>query len=181
LSAHDPAPGVVHPGVLVVYGPGDLVGEFEALGGLATRTASIVAVDPVAGRVLNQRAFSRYLLMHPAASLALVRLMIGRLATADRRRTDATMQEAHLRLARFLLEVMGEREASVKAGVDVDVPLAQHELASLIGVSRNSIVRALSTLRSHGLLTTTRRTIRIPDPAALRRYVDSEPSDAAPD
>jgi CRP-like cAMP-binding protein len=166
--------------VLAVYGPGDLVGEFEALGGRASRTASVVAVDPVTGRVLSQQAFRRYLLTHPQASLALVRLMIGRLATADRRRTDSTTQQASLRLARFLLEVVGDHGASVKAGVDVDVPLAQHELASLIGVSRNSIVRALSTLRSHGLLTTTRRTIRIPDPAALRRYVDSEHSDAAP-
>ena len=64
--------------------------------------------------------------------------------------------------------VDGQQSARDDKG-GVSVTLAQHELASLIGVSRNSVVRALTILRSRHLVTTDRRTITVVDVPALRR------------
>jgi CRP-like cAMP-binding protein len=159
--------------ILDVFGPGDVLGEFEALGGAAARAASIVALDPVVGLVITRKAFRDYLLAHPAASLALVRAMIRRLDAADRRRIARTASDASHALARFLVELIDRGGSSDRSDVEVDVPLAQHELASLIGVSRNSMVRALTSLRSLGLVATTRQTVRILDVAGLRRYAQA--------
>jgi len=164
--------------VVDVYGRGDLVGEFEALGDYPTRAASVVALDPLACRVLTHEDFLEFLMSHPASSLALVRMMIRRLGAADRRRVDRTTVDAARSLARFLVEVIDGRDSTDGGAIDVDVPLTQDELASLIGISRNSMVRALTTLRSRELVATTRRGIRVPDPGALRRYAESEPPDS---
>jgi CRP/FNR family transcriptional regulator, cyclic AMP receptor protein len=57
-------------------------------------------------------------------------------------------------------------------GVDIDIPLTQQELASLIASSRESIVRSLRSLRARRLVTTGRRRITIRDLDRLRRQAD---------
>lgn len=159
--------------VLAVDGRGDPVGTFEAIDpGIRQRTASAVALGPVACRVLTAGQFCGYLASHPAAARALVAWVIRRLHAADRRRIDGTTLDTPHRLAQFLVDLVDRDGRTDRGGVDIDIPLPQHELASLIGVSRNSIVRALAALRARGLVTTSRHTITIADLGALRRYVE---------
>jgi CRP/FNR family transcriptional regulator, cyclic AMP receptor protein len=165
--------------VLGILGPGDLVGEFEALFDVPTRSASIVALEPMVALVMSGAVFLDYLLAHPAASLALVKSTIRRLGAADRRRVGRTAMDSSYALARFLVEMIDRGRAADDRGVEVDIPLAQHELASLIGVSRNSMVRALSSLRSLGLVETTNQTVCVLDVDGLRDYVQSPPVTAA--
>jgi CRP/FNR family transcriptional regulator, cyclic AMP receptor protein len=157
--------------VLAVDGPGDLLGEFEAIDADGrARAAGTVALEPVSGRVLSGDEFRDYLGAHPATPVVLLRWMIRRLSAADRRRVDGTSLDTPHRLAGFLLELADRGGADGQGGVQIDIPLTQNELASLIGVSRNSVVRALATLRSLRLVTTARHTITIPDLDALRRF-----------
>jgi len=86
--------------------------------------------------------------------------------------------DASYALAKFLVEMIDRGRSADRTGVEVEVPLAQHELASLIGVSRNSMVRALSSLRSLGLVATTNQTVRVLDAAGLQQYVQSPPAAA---
>jgi CRP-like cAMP-binding protein len=122
--------------------------------------------------VLTGEQFRDYLAAHPAASLVLAAWVIRRLQAADRRRIDGTTLDTPHRLAQFLLDLVERDDRGDQGGVDIDIPLPQHELASLIGVSRNSVVRALAALRSRGLVATSRHTITIADLAALRRYAE---------
>lgn len=152
--------------VLAVLGPGDLLGEFEAIEPEAvSRTASNVALEPVECRVFAADDLRRFLVAHPAAALELLRLTIGKLRTADRRRVDATALDASHRLAHFLVE-----RADAQREPELDIALTQEELASLIASSRESVVRALTALRTRGLIETGRRQITIRDIEGLRAY-----------
>ena len=153
--------------VLAVLGPGDLLGEFEAIEPEpASRTASNVALEPVECRVFAADDLRRFLVTHPAAALELLRLTIRKLRTGDQRRVDATGLDASHRLAHFLVE-----RADAQREPELDIALTQEELAGLIASSRESVVRALTTLRSRGLIETGRRRITIRDVEALRAYV----------
>jgi CRP/FNR family cyclic AMP-dependent transcriptional regulator len=165
--------------VYAVYGQGDVLGEFEAIGDYSTREASVVALDNVASRVITRDAYLAFLLGHPAAALALVRILTRRLGVADRRRAGSTSADAAHALAEYLVELAGPADGTESPAATVNVPLAQHDLASLIGVSRNSLIRALASLRTMGLIATDGRSITIVDAAALRRYADEHASEGA--
>jgi CRP/FNR family transcriptional regulator, cyclic AMP receptor protein len=152
--------------VLAVLGPGDLLGEFEAIEpGLVSRHASNVALEPVECRVFGAEDLRRFLVAHPTAALELLRLTIRKVRTADRRRVDATGLDASHRLAHFLVE-----RADAQRELELDIALTQEELASHIASSRESVVRALAALRTRGLIETGRRQITIRDMEGLRAY-----------
>ncbi len=164
-----------HEIVLSVLRPGDLIGEFEAVdhdGG--PRTASNVALEAVDTRVMTGEDFRCYLESHPGAALALLRAIIHRLRNADQRRIDSGSRDTVRRLAHLLAELADEHGRVTSAGIDIDIPLTQQELASLIASSRESIVRSLRSLRSRRLVTTARRRITIRDLAGLRREADGQ-------
>jgi CRP/FNR family cyclic AMP-dependent transcriptional regulator len=147
--------------VLAVLGPGDLLGEFEALEPeVVSRTASNVALEAIECRVFSAEDLRRFLVAHPAATIELLRLTIRKVHAGDRRRVGATLDTSH-RLAHFLVE---------RADADLDIALTQEELASHIASSRESLVRALTALRTRGLIETGRRQIRICDLEGLRAY-----------
>jgi CRP-like cAMP-binding protein len=160
--------------MLAVDGPGDLLGEFEAVDpDSGPRTAANVALEPVECRELTGEEFRGVLQSHPRIALMLLRWTIRRLKAADRRRIDATSLDTTHRLARLLLELADNRaQADHPPRVDIDIPLTQEELASLIVASRDTVVRAITSLRSRGFIATARRRITILDINALRHYAE---------
>ena len=139
---------------------------------MAPEPAENVALEPVECRVVSGREFRAFLESHPSVTLALLRLVYRRLRAADRRRIESGSLDTVHRLARYLLELVDDDGRPGATGVTIDIPLTQHELATLIAASRDSVVRALTSLRSRGLVTTARRTITIVDPEGLRHYAE---------
>jgi CRP/FNR family transcriptional regulator, cyclic AMP receptor protein len=159
--------------MLAVDGPGDLLGEFEAVDpDSGPRTAANVALEPVECRELTGEEFRGVLQSHPRIALMLLGWIIRRLKAADRRRIDATSLDTTHRLARFLLELADNHAQADAPRVDIDLPLTQEELASLIAASRDTVVRAITSLRSRGFIATARRRITILDINALRQYAE---------
>jgi CRP-like cAMP-binding protein len=161
--------------VLSVLHPGDLIGEFEAVdhdGG--PRTASNVALEPIDSRVMTGEEFRSYLASHPSAVLAVLRSIIHRLRVADQRRIDSGSRDTVRRLAQLLVELAEEHGRPTASGVDIDIPLTQQELASLIAASRESIVRSLRSLRARQMIATGRRRIVIRNLAGLRQEADGQ-------
>jgi CRP/FNR family transcriptional regulator, cyclic AMP receptor protein len=165
---------------LCVRGPGDLIGEMGALDPGGRRSANVVALEPVRCRVFAARELQAFLEAHPRSTLALLRLVIGRLRGADRRRTEFGPYDATRRLARVLIEAADEAAAGAPAhggrrdrgaaGVQLGLALSQHELSGLIGASRESVARGMAELRRRGLVTTGRRSVTILDADGLRSF-----------
>ncbi len=147
---------------LACRGPGDIVGEM-ALVLNTPHSANVVTVR--GGRVLelSYQAFDMATRRSDAVQRALLRVMAERLRSSDEERSAA---EQHVlpRVARLLSGPgTDERPAA---------PLRfQHEIADLLGVSRASVVRALSTLRASGVVSTRHGSITVLDPAGLTRFL----------
>jgi CRP-like cAMP-binding protein len=60
----------------------------------------------------------------------------------------------------------------VSDGIQIDVALSQEELAGYVLASRESVARALTTLRRQALVTTGRRSIVVHDVEGLRAFRD---------
>lgn len=158
--------------VVAVRGPGELVGELNALAGSeAPRAGSVVALDDVTTQTIAASDFLGYLEQHPAAALALVRQLAERLREATDRHAVAGAYDTLHRVARELLrraELHGEPSDD---GVLVGHGLSQTDLAGLVAASRESVARALTVLRRRDLIATSRRSIVVRDVDGLRRFV----------
>lgn len=157
--------------ILGVRGAGDVVGELSAVvDDDASRSASVIAVDPLAGVAIPAREFRRILAEHPPVALEIVRMLAGDLRHSDRRRVDFGGYSTTRRLARLVVELAAPEGPPAGKPMTLTMTLSQFELAGLIGASRESVVRALSTLRQQGLVETGRRSITVRDLARLRDY-----------
>ena len=150
--------------LLGVRGPGALVGELAAFD-QRPRVASAVALEPLTVRLLAADEFRAFVAQQPAAGLELIRVLIGRLREADRRRAEFGAYDSVSRVARLLGDLI---DGQPPGPAHIEVRLSQQEIAGLVGASRESVARALGVLRSRHLVATARGTITVLDPEALR-------------
>jgi CRP/FNR family cyclic AMP-dependent transcriptional regulator len=154
--------------VLAIRGPGELLGEIAALGGLR-RTASVVAVDDVEAGFLRGEKFREYLRDRPDAGLVLIRMLVRRLAEASRDLVDLATQDSVGRVSKRLLDLAADHGVQSAEGTRIELTLTQDELARWTGATRETVSRALRLMRQLGWVSTDNRTITVLDPAALRQ------------
>jgi CRP-like cAMP-binding protein len=157
--------------LLAVIGAGDVTGHWEAVTG-TTCSATVATLEPCRVRAITDDAFVAFLEAHPRATLALLRYTITGFVRADRRRAEAGTLDAAHRLGSVLLELAhaDRHPGDDHAPADLGIPISQDEIAGLISASRQSVARALTTLRQRGFISTGRRSITVHDIAGLRRF-----------
>jgi CRP/FNR family transcriptional regulator, cyclic AMP receptor protein len=153
--------------VLGLRGPGDLIGEMAALAG-QRRTASAVALDDVEAGYVAAEELRGFLAGHPSVALVLIRMLVHRLAEADRDRIDLATQDSIGRVAKRLVELAAAHGIPHGDGTRIELSLTQDELASWTGATRETVSRALRLMRRLGWIATDHRSITVLDPAALR-------------
>jgi CRP-like cAMP-binding protein len=153
--------------VLALRGPGELIGEMAAMGA-QRRTASAIAVDDVEAGFMQADEFRQFLHDHPGAALVLIRMLVRRLAEADRDRVALATQDSVGRVAKRLLELSAEHGKPSSGGTRIELSLTQDELARWTGATRETVSRALRLMRQLGWVATNNRAITVLDQAALR-------------
>jgi CRP-like cAMP-binding protein len=154
--------------LVAVVGPGELLGELSAIDG-EPRSATATSLDPLEVSVVTAEEFVALLEQHPAATLGILRSIIGRLRDSDKRRMEFGALDTVGRVARLIVE-LAERYGEESDGViRIGLPLSQEELAGWAGASREAVVKALRQLRARGWIETARREISVLDLPALAR------------
>jgi CRP/FNR family transcriptional regulator, cyclic AMP receptor protein len=156
--------------VLGFRGPGDLVGELGAIDG-RPRSASVATLEPVSGLACARSDFRTMIDTSPAVCLALLRVVVDRLYSADAERADLGAHDVLGRVARRLCELADRFGAPCEQGIEIELPLTQEELAGWCGASREAVSKALTSMRTLGWIETRRRTIVITDPGELRAHI----------
>jgi CRP/FNR family cyclic AMP-dependent transcriptional regulator len=153
---------------LAVLGPGNTIGELSMIDG-QFRSASAEAVSSAEVVTLPAREVRTALRSDPVLLMAAA---VG-LATTVRRLTGGTADLVFLDLPRRLAKLL-LAEARESAGRHrVDPGMSQSALAGRLGVTRQSLNRALVGLAHRGWITPDGGGYIIGDPVALRRFADS--------
>ncbi|WP_243719460.1 Crp/Fnr family transcriptional regulator [Actinomadura sp. KC06] len=168
--------------VLAVRGPGDLVCESAVLG-RRERSATVAALSPLRALVVPAARFTGFLDAHPGVWRLVSGTFVRRLDDADRRLQAHVSAHGARRLAILLTELaeVSARHAPPDAagGIVIGPPLSQEELGSWMDASRETVARALGTLRAEGLVVTGRRKITVVDAARLREFARTPERPAA--
>lgn len=152
--------------VMAVLGPGDLMGEMAVLAA-GVRNADVVALTPLKVVKLRAGAYRELLLNDGAISLALARLLAGRL-TALNRRFLLRGGDATTRLLGVLLD-LAHTCSGGKDPLALIPPLPQRELAAMAGLSRETTSRTFAQLRERGMVIGDPQGMRIADLQCLRK------------
>jgi CRP-like cAMP-binding protein len=155
--------------VFAVLGPGDTLGELSVIDGQA-RSASAEALGELQLVALPADEVRAALRADPALALAAA----AALAATVRRLTGSTADLVFLDLPRRLAKLLlAEARAGRDGALRVDPGMSQSGLAARLGVTRQSLNRALGGLARRGWVRHDESGYLLVDPAALRRFAGS--------
>jgi CRP/FNR family cyclic AMP-dependent transcriptional regulator len=147
--------------ILDLVTAGSLLGELSAIDG-QPRSASAEAVTPIDVLMVRIEEFTKFLECQPRAATELLGVVAARLRASSQRQLEFGSSDALTRLCRCLL-VMVDRFGDQDDDPSVRLPIAQHDLAKLTGLSREAVVKGLRRLRELGWVETSGRTFVIRD------------------
>lgn len=151
--------------LLAVLGPGDCLGEVSVLDE-HPRSASAEALE--ATTLLAVPADKVREVLHRCPGIVLE--WAQDLAATVRRLTGSTADLVFLDLPRRLAKLLID---SADSDAQVNLGLSQGELAARLGVTRQSLNRALGGLARRGWVSVSANVIMLHDQAALQRFADS--------
>jgi len=126
------------------------------------------AVGPTTVLALPIPSLRAMLERTPATAEELLRLIAARLHRTSAALEDAMSADLPSRVVGRLRELADDHGVPGPNGVRLRVPLTQDELARMVGASRESVNRTVSTLAARGVVRSGGGRMVITDPEALR-------------
>jgi CRP-like cAMP-binding protein len=130
---------------------GEVLGEIAALDG-GPRSAEAMALVPVATWSLERRVLRDLMARQPAIAGRFIDFLCRRVRDTSDQLEAIALHPLHVRLARFLLVALGEREAAPGKRVPLEIGFSQGELALLLGATRPKVNEAFGTLEGAGAI-----------------------------
>ena len=153
---------------IALFKPGECFGEMALLDG-SNRSATATAMEALETLVLMRDDFLHFLTENPQVATDITTLLSQRLRNVNRMLADTAFLDVPTRVAKQLLTLAGDYEDGAETAEPRVVTLGQEELARLVGASRETVSRALTSYRRMGILTTSHRRIIINDMKGLER------------
>jgi CRP/FNR family transcriptional regulator, cyclic AMP receptor protein len=153
--------------ILDVMDEDSLLGELSAIDG-NPRSATAIALTPVTVLCVSTEDFLAFLEHNGPAATALLRLVAARLRRSSQRQLEFGTSDALGRLCTCLLTMLDRYGTGEIAHRRVTMPLAQHEIAAMTGLSREAVVKGLRAMRSLDWIDTQAREVMILDEEAMR-------------
>lgn len=154
--------------ILYILMEGDFIGDLNLLK-VGTYTFSITALEDTHLCIIQKSDFDR--LIHRNADIGLKMLSYAhdRISSLESLIQTLTLKDADARLAAFILGIAEKSPGTDKELPEITLPLSREEIASAIGLTRETVSRKLSQLSSDGVITILEnRKIRISNMKALR-------------
>lgn len=155
---------------LNVLGPGEIFGELSILDG-HQRSATAITLAPTVVWLLSQTDLREFMREYPAMNQAMIQILVERVRSTARRLEAMTFQDVLGRLAFELLTLSERNGQPCDEGVEITIPLTQVDLASMVGATRESVNKAVSVLRTQGLIEVDGTRWIIQDPAGMQQIL----------
>lgn len=154
--------------IFTLLGPDECFGELELFDD-QPREATIETTRPTEVLRLERAAIRQLVERSPDVALALLGVLARRLRSTDRLVEDSAFLGVPERVAKTLGVLVAAYHRSESGGAPVELQLTQHDLAAMIGATRESVNKALSALRDRGVVALGRQRIVVADVAALEQ------------
>lgn len=138
--------------VLCIAFPGEILGETEALSFDIHRISSVEALENVSAWVINKQDFLTIVDKYPSVIRKAYAILVERIRMLNRLIRYLTFYDVRTKLANLLMDFylnVGNQTDNV---YKIDLKLSQSLLASMLGVTRESISKTLRDFQDEGLI-----------------------------
>lgn len=157
--------------VLAVEGPGSSVAELPLFDG-GTYPASTAAVGDARIHFISKQDFHSLCLVHPQVPLKVLKVVGGRLRKLVGIIEELSFTTVRSRLISVLVR-LAKAGKKTPAGIEIQLPPSNQELASEIGTVRELVSRNLSRLQAEDLIRMDAKTVIIPDLRRLQAELEA--------
>jgi CRP-like cAMP-binding protein len=160
--------------VLSLLGPGKSFGEIALLDG-GTRSASVQAISHCAVASLDRKSFQNLLTNNPDMKDHIIGTLCRRIRLLTGRVGQLASMDIPARLANVLLGLADEVGSELQGRYYLPVRLAQGDLATMVGASRESVNKFLKLWESNGFIDTVDGRLQILRPKSLLDIAETNP------
>jgi CRP/FNR family transcriptional regulator, cyclic AMP receptor protein len=164
--------------ILAIMGPSDMFGELSIIDP-GPRTSSATTITRVRAVSMDRDALKAWITDRPEIAEQLLRVLARRLRRTNDDIADLIFTDVAGRVASQLLH-LAQRFGTPEGGaVRVTHDLTQHEIAQLVGASRETVNKALADISQRGWIRWNGKSVLICDPERLSRrarHTDGSPN-----
>ena len=131
--------------ILGIIGPGEFFGEMGLIDD-GPRSASVVAIEPCELLSVTKRDFKKCMAESFETAMSVMRVLVRRLRSADRKIGSLAMLDVYGRVARLLLDMSED----VNGQRIVTKRLPKQDIAKMIGASREMVSLVMKDLEMSG-------------------------------
>jgi CRP/FNR family transcriptional regulator/CRP/FNR family cyclic AMP-dependent transcriptional regulator len=153
-----------------VLGCGEILGTTSLLDG-RPRGITATADERTEVVVLPRDAMESLVASSPSIALEVYRLLVHQLRRSYAFIQDTIFLDVAGRVAKKLLELAESYGEVTEEGTLIDLPLTQLELATMVGVTRETVNKHLGAYRARGIIDVRDHRIVILQPETLRRRI----------
>jgi CRP/FNR family cyclic AMP-dependent transcriptional regulator len=157
--------------ILAVEGPGNSVAELPLFDG-GNYPASTAAVVEARIFFISKQDFHSLCLVHPQVPLKVLKVVGGRLRKLVGIIEELSFTTVRSRLISVLVR-LAKAGKKTAAGIEIQLPPSNQELASEIGTVRELVSRNLSRLQAEELISMEGKTVTIPDLRRLQAELEA--------
>lgn len=149
--------------------PGEVFGELAVFGDYPRESFAQAVENTVAWKI-PRRAFLPFVTSRPGLGFAISKQIGQRLKRIESRVENLVFRDVHTRIMLILCELAETFGTELPDGaIEIEVPITQSELATLVGSTRQSVNVSLGELTDQGLVTKKGRHIVVTKLEELRR------------
>lgn len=151
------------------------LGRHEFLGEIALidespRSATVIAVERTEVLEIARESFLKIVVKRPAIALKIMTQLARALRRATEQIRTLSMFDVHGRVLRCLLTIAQDKGQSAETGMVIRPRPSIAEIAHMVGCERETVSRALKTLREIGYVKDVDRGLAV-EPRAVRQYL----------
>jgi len=139
--------------ILHIFTSGDFFGELSLFSNNDIYNFDVFAISDLKVCTLTKQNMDEILMNNPKISLKLLQVITKRLSDTENLAQNLATNDAEIRIAYMLLEFVEKYGVTTSQGLQVKLPISREEMASYVGVTRETISRKLSIFEELGIIT----------------------------
>lgn len=159
--------------ILYILTSGDFFGELHLFNQDEANNFSVSAIEDTKICLLTKDDVDFIMEENSEIALKLLKAVTKRLAHTENLAQNLATKDPEVRIAHMLLEFSQKFGIKKNEGILIELPITREEVASYVGVTRETISRKFSKFENLGLITLSgNKQIFIKNQVALREYIE---------